>query len=128
MERKGKFTRGPVATSFSDGSGGDGYIIAPGDDVIVWGGNDDWGCQRGVGRPEDSSLIASAFNAATACEDMGYDGEACVKALPELVQMIMDAVAQCTQAIRILPYDEGCQAIDDEIRPMLRDILAKCWG
>jgi len=98
MERKGIFTRGPVATTFSDGSGGCGYIIGPGDDVIVWGGEDDWGCQRGVKRPEDASLIASAFNAATTCEDMGYDGEACVKALPELVESLVALAHMCGNA------------------------------
>lgn len=95
MERKVKWTRGPVSTTFSDDSCGEGYIIGPCDNVIIFGGGC-FGEQRGVKRPEDASLIASAFNAATACEDMGYDGEACVKALPELVSalnMVRDTCA-----------------------------------
>lgn len=87
MERKGKWTKGPVTVGFSDGSGKDGYIVGQNDIVIVSGIEDSYGIRAGVKREADSSLIASAFNAATTCEDMGYDGEACVKALPELVEL-----------------------------------------
>lgn len=38
-------------------------------------------------RQEDAAMFSSAINSATECEDMGYDGEACVKALPELVEL-----------------------------------------
>ena len=45
--------------------------------------------------PEDranASLSVAAFNAATAAEDMGYDGQAAVEALPKLLEML--AVAE----------------------------------
>lgn len=41
-----------------------------------------------------------------------------------LEEALREAEAQCTLAIRILPYDEGVQAIDQEIRPILRATLA----
>jgi hypothetical protein len=70
MERKGKWTRGPMTYN--------------GNEVVRV--DDPNGGVAGAWRDEDALFVMSAFNAATACEDMVYDGEACVNALPELVE------------------------------------------
>lgn len=60
----------------------------------------------GAWKDEDAEFIATAFNAATACEDMGYDGGACVRALPELVKELhaqMTALKYITDALDIVP-------------------------
>lgn len=36
-------------------------------------------------------LFITAFNAAHECEEMGYDGTACVEALPKLVKLLVEA-------------------------------------
>lgn len=65
--------------------------------------------RKAIGR-----IFCAAFNSATACEDMGYDGEACVKALPDLVKII-------EWAMPFIPND-------GTIRTNAVDILTRCRG
>lgn len=84
MERKGRFTRGPVEPCYDNNdNGAQWFDVGP---CTVPCGGTPYATACDTAR-YDASLIASAFNAATTCEDMGYDGEACVKALPELVEL-----------------------------------------
>ena len=149
MERNGKFTRGPVATSeyYSDATtilDAGGFAFADAETCAIMENYGErlnighWAdCElshRDVDREEqraNASLIASAFNAATACEDMGYDGEACVKALPELVESLTECIGPELSG----ESNEFCKGYEtvairmtwDELR-RARAILAKCRG
>ena len=83
-QRSGKFTRGPVTR---DKHG----------DLVDAAGNGIRFCRVAIALgnrigeyPDDAegntSLAEAAFNAATTAEDMGYDGQAAVKKLPELLR------------------------------------------
>lgn len=39
---------------------------------------------------DNAALIAAAFNAATAVQDMGYNGQKAVEVLPELIAFMLD--------------------------------------
>ena len=132
MERKGKFTRGPVGVYVEDGGNLGEFVWVA--DVNAPELDDNPVCLLhgdSEQRKADSSLIASAFNAATACEDMGYDGEACVNALPELVE----ALTECIGPELSGESNEFCKGYDTvairmtwgELR-RARAILAKCRG
>lgn len=105
-----KFTRGPVKIGHTitdsnkpmivlRGLNGDGDKVY---DAMVEGPNYAIAGVGGVGYDEclaNSQLIVAAFNSATACADMGYDGIKAVEALPELIR-----------AIRECENDGGCRA------------------
>ena len=89
-QRSGKFTRGSaVFEELRAVHDGDGYVLTEGNRVEI--------CHHGgaqsLGLPRDevlanANLIVAAFNAATTAEDMGYDGQAAVEALPELLRAL----------------------------------------
>jgi len=138
MERKGKFRRGPAHE-----------FIIPGVEFNVFASSAMPGtCSRVANfemdntdiTPEEMSanahLIASAFNSATACEDMGYDGVECVKALPELVKLCESVVKmhdglfeQCLSNGMKTAWgaDVNCMDINNAYDEALT-LLAKCRG
>lgn len=69
--RKAKWTRGPISTA----------------EVVLY---DDVKAEKEIDAEDQAnvSLIAAAFNAATALEDQGYDGMETIKALPEIVEAL----------------------------------------
>ena len=105
MERKAKWTRGPVWDE-------SGVIHAKGPKWTEYYHS----CIHPVHveTEADAALVVAAFNAATACEDMDYDGEACVNALPELVKILEWA----------MPFTPN----DGTIRTNALAIMAKCRG
>lgn len=89
----------------------------------------------------DARMVIAAFNAATACEDMGYDGEACVKALPELVRELhaqMTALKYIADALDIdhdttyISVKSGDKQIAKvtlaELDARAESVMAKCRG
>ena len=97
-QRSGKFTREPVVLETVKTSCGVCHKIGPFpwtdteknhaciyvDDRMAW--------KHGPELEANAHLIVAAFNAATAAENMGYDGQAAVEALPKLLEML--AVAE----------------------------------
>lgn len=99
--RKAKWTRGPVhhgtqkgynaGTLYADKAGDSDYAIAQ--VFSVWNNHriDDpelLASPRCAAGLANASLIAAAFNAATALEDQGYDGMETIKALPEIILVL----------------------------------------
>lgn len=117
MERKGKFTRGPLA-EWRSGSDlcvssvqNHNFVATVGSAIAD---EPDAACIRA-----DARMIIAAFNAATTCEDMGYDGEACVRALPELVAALANLLV-----IAGTPITDRQEKIFGDVRIT----LAKCRG
>ena len=89
-QRSGKFTRGSaVFEELRAARDGDGYVLTEGNRVEI--------CHHGgatsLGLPREeilanADLIVAAFNAATTAENIGYDGQAAVEALPELLRVL----------------------------------------
>lgn len=128
MERKGKFSRSPLPLTVCD-TPVDGKHCGNVYMVENMNGNNWYGLHS---NKNDAELCASAFNAATTCEDMGYDGEACVRALPELVKalevFVGKNVCECDK-----DEDEFGNTPDTQWGEMCmwckaEDILAQCRG
>ena len=73
--RKAKWTRGPISTA----------------EVVLY---DDVKAEKEIDAEDQAnvSLIAAAFNAATALEDQSYDGLEAIKALLEIVEVLTRTV------------------------------------
>lgn len=80
-------------------------------------------------RQANARLIATAFNAAHACEQMGHDGTASVEALPELLEALGALFALLNVPARMfpvlanedhMPTDEMCR-----VTALIRALLAK---
>lgn len=86
-QRSGMFTKGPGLAHVADPDDGYGaaryrvsgqeYVLA----VIL-------GDVAELNSEANAALVAAAFTAATTAEDMGYDGQAAVEALPELLRAL----------------------------------------
>ena len=126
-QRSGKFTRGPWGWSIQDHS----MALLSGPDLLedhvaavgpcescakrVMDGEWKWGrCMTPT--EANAALIAAAGTAATAAEDMGYDGQAAIEALPKLLD-VLETVS---------PYFEGEHHYDHPDNVRIRAARAAC--
>jgi hypothetical protein len=89
-QRSGKFTRGPCVfddISRPNETDGLGYIYTAdrgcGGPTLAHTGDSDLPAAE---NRANAALYAAAHNAATIAEDFGYDGQAAVEALPEILR------------------------------------------
>ena len=102
----------------------DGYVVTEGNrvEIVHHGG----AYSMGLPREEvlaNAHLIAHAFNAATTAEDMGYDGQAAVEALPELLGKLsgLTSILENLDGGYLAPND-----IDNTDMHSARALLASC--
>lgn len=124
-QRSGKFTRGPC--KIVPGTSVVTPSIAPidsGPQIAMTMFPDEHDCLA------DAYLIRAALNAATTAEDMGYDGQAAVEALPRLLEVASMALSRLAMGPLEIAAAYGPQGHpDDPLRDaarILQETLAAC--
>ena len=80
--------------------------------------------ERAVAEP-NSELIATAFNAATAAEDMGYDGQAAVEKLPELLALVVGIRDAIDFTGNTFELADDVLCLEDKVKAVLTALRAK---
>lgn len=130
-----KFTKGPVSVEYDNSdcsAGGKWFNVGP---AKV---HESYNCgpEREAVWRANANLIAAAFNAATEMEELGYDGQKAIEALPEFAKTLVSVRADYVRHLRreaeiAFPYRDDVPdnwEKNSRTLPVIDALLAKARG